>query len=82
MFLSVTSGLYYLGFGVMTKLAFMRGIVFVPVVLTGVFIGKAIFRPQLAGCYKRFCLILLVGLALNGLIRQIYSTSDIALATK
>ncbi len=81
-FSMVTSGVYYLGFGVMTKLAFMRGIVFVPVVLAGVFIGKAIFRPELAGYYKHFCLILLIGLALNGLVQQVYSSSDMALATK
>jgi len=78
----VTSGLYYLGFGIMTKMAFVRGIAFVPVLLAGVFIGKQLFHPALAPYYKRICLILLIGLALNGLIRQVYSISDIALATK
>lgn len=85
MFLAVsmiTSGLYYLGFGVMTKLAFTRGIIFAPVVLAGVLIGKALFRPELAGYYKLFCLVLLIVLALAGMGRMLYSSSMIALVTK
>ncbi len=72
-FSMLTSGLYYLGFGVMTKLALTRGLFFMPVVLSGVFIGKALFRPSLAGYYKRFCLLLLIGLALIGIVRLVYS---------
>ncbi len=64
-----TSIVYLLGFGVMNTLAITRGLVFTPVVVAGVLVGSALFRPSLEGTYKKFCLGLLIFLAATGLIR-------------
>lgn len=66
-----TTVIYQYAFGVMNMLAFTRGAVFAPLVLLGVFIGSSLFRPSLAGFYKRFCLILLIALSVAGLARLI-----------
>jgi len=64
-----TSIVYLLGFGVMNKLAITRGLLFTPVVAAGVLVGSAIFRPSLEAAYKKFCLYLLIFLAIAGLLR-------------
>ncbi len=64
-----TSIIYLLAYDVMNMLAVMRGVVFTPLVIAGVLIGTWFFRPSLQGFYKRFCLLLLVSLALIGLVR-------------
>jgi uncharacterized membrane protein YfcA len=64
-----TSLVYQLGFGVLDKVALTRGAVLAPVVVAGVLLGSALFRPALEGAYKRFCLGLLILLALNGLLQ-------------
>ncbi|MCP5073363.1 MAG: sulfite exporter TauE/SafE family protein [Rhodobacteraceae bacterium] len=66
-----TSLIYLLLYGVMDKQAVLRGAVFTPVVLLGVFVGSFFFRPRLAGFYKQFCLLLLVALSGMGLFRMI-----------
>ena len=65
-----TNLLYLLGFGIMNKLAITRGLILVPVVAAGVLTGSRIFRPSLETAYKRFCLGLLIFLALAGLVRM------------
>lgn len=60
---------YLLGFGVMNKLAIVRGLLLVPFVTAGVLVGSAMFRPSLEAVYKKICLGLLIFLALVGLWR-------------
>jgi hypothetical protein len=60
---------YLLGFGVMNKLAITRGLLLAPLVAAGVLVGSAIFRPSLEATYKKFCLSLLIFLAIAGLLR-------------
>jgi len=40
-----------------------------PVTLIGVWLGSKLFKPTMETTYKRFCLFLLIGLALSGLFR-------------
>jgi uncharacterized membrane protein YfcA len=63
-----TSLVWHLSYGIMDMRAVMRGVVFAPVILVGVFLGTALFRPSLQGFYKRFCLVLLMCLSGAGLI--------------
>ena len=62
-----TSLVYLLGFGIMNKLAIIRGTVFVPVVTAGLLVGSAMFRPSLETAYRKFCLGLLMFLAFVGM---------------
>ena len=64
-----TTLVYLLGFGVMNKLAITRGLLLAPLVAAGVLVGSAIFRPSLEAIYKKFCLSLLIFLAIAGLLR-------------
>jgi len=66
-----TSLIYQLGFGVMDKTAFVRGMLATPIVISGVLIGSWLFRPALEQFYKRFCLVLLILLAGAGIVRLI-----------
>ena len=59
--------------GFLNSLALTRGLVLAPLTLAGVFIGSLLFKPSLESAYKRFCLLLLMGLAAVGLIRLLPS---------
>jgi len=67
-----TSLVYLLLYDMMDQQAFLRGLIFVPIVLLGVLLGTLLFRPSLAHLYKRVCLILLISLCVAGLGQQIY----------
>ena len=56
-------------YGMMTPTALWRAAVFTLFSTAGVFLGRRFFSPALEPFYKRFCLALLVGLALWGLVR-------------
>jgi len=64
-----TSFIYLFWFGILTKLSAWRALVFAPIVVAGVLVGSWLFRPSLESFYKRFCLLLLVALAVIGLVR-------------
>ncbi|MFK8077923.1 MAG: TSUP family transporter [Granulosicoccus sp.] len=64
------SGWLLLG-GFMDQLAITRALALAPVALVGIFLGTLLFRPSLETFYKRFCLVLLMGLAAQGLIRLV-----------
>lgn len=66
-----TSIAFQVGFGVMNGLALTRGLVLAPVVAAGVLVGSFLFRPRLESTYKRFCLGLLIFLAVTGLARLV-----------
>jgi len=66
-----TSSIYLILFDMLTLQALARAAVLAPFVIAGVLIGTWLFRPSLEGFYKRFCLLLLIGLALLGLVRTI-----------
>lgn len=66
---SATSFMYLLYFGMVTWPGVVRALVFVPIVIAGVILGKSLFRPRLEPYYKPFCLVLLMGLAGAGLVR-------------
>ncbi len=59
--------------GLLNNLAVSRAVFLAPVVVAGVLAGGFLFRPSLEGFYKRFCLILLMGLAFTGMVRQLLS---------
>ena len=72
LFIAMFTSLFWLvSYGIMSDVALRRGIVFAPIVLVGVAIGSALFRPSLAVFYKQFCLCLLVILSLVGLIQML-----------
>ncbi|SLN55293.1 sulfite exporter TauE/SafE family protein [Pseudooctadecabacter jejudonensis] len=60
-----------LGFGTMDGTAALRGLALIPPTLLGVWLGTKFFTPRLQPYYKPFCLFLLIGLALLGLIRTL-----------
>lgn len=66
-----TSSFWLLTSGVMDALAFRRGLLLSPVVVTGVLLGARLFDPARQTLYRRVCLWLLVGLAATGLARQL-----------
>lgn len=55
--------------GFFDSLALYRGLTLAPVTLIGVWLGSKLFKPTMETTYKRFCLFLLIGLALSGLFR-------------
>ena len=64
-----TTGAWLLATGMLDRLALTRGAALAPFAAVGVLLGSALFRPALQGFYRRFCLTLLIGLALAGLAR-------------
>ena len=66
-----TSTVYLLLYGVLDMTAVWRWLVFSPAVIAGVLLGSWLFRPSLEGFYKRFCLILLLSLAIVSLMRAL-----------
>lgn len=66
---SATSIVVLMLMGVMDFSGMSRGITFAGPTLLGVFIGQRLFTERLAPYYRPFCLTLLIGLAIVGLIR-------------
>lgn len=66
---SLTSMIALLAFGVMDGTATLRGLIMAPAVVIGVVIGQRLFTPRLSAYYRPFCLTLLTGLAMVGLVR-------------
>ncbi|AKS47320.1 hypothetical protein SAMN05444287_3039 [Octadecabacter temperatus] len=66
---SASSMLVLLLFGVMDFSGVSRGLVFALPTMFGVLLGQQLFTERLAPYYRPFCLTLLIGLALLGLIR-------------
>jgi len=64
-----TSMIWYLIYGIMDVRAALRGAVFTPILLVGIFIGFRLFSPTLQKFYKQFCLVLLILISLIGLFR-------------
>lgn len=64
-----TTIITYLITGVMNTQAATRGVALAGFACAGVFIGQRMFTPRLAPYYRPFCLILLSGLAMMGLVR-------------
>jgi len=64
-----TSGAWLFATGVLDRLALVRGLALSPVVVIGVLAGTRLFRPSLQRFYRGFCLSLLIGLSLAGLVR-------------
>ena len=67
-----TSLVFLLLYDVMNSQAFWRGVIFIPIVLLGVFLGSLLFRPSLTHLYKRICLWLLISLCVVGLVQQTF----------
>lgn len=64
-----TSFVYQLYFDVMTWTATQRSAIFAIPTFIGVWLGQQLFVPKLERFYRPFCLMLLTGLAMAGLIR-------------
>lgn len=70
LFVGALGSLIYLAvFGVMTQTALIRGVFFIPVTFIGVWLGTRLFSPRWEPYYRPFCLCLLIGLAVLGLLR-------------
>jgi uncharacterized membrane protein YfcA len=70
LFLSAAISMVVLfAFGVMDTSGIARGLFFAVPTMLGVFLGQQLFTERLAPYYRPFCLILLIGLAMLGLIR-------------
>jgi hypothetical protein len=70
LFLSAAISMVVLfAFGVMDTSGIARGLFFAVPTMFGVFLGQQLFTERLAPYYRPFCLILLIGLAMLGLIR-------------
>ena len=61
--------LYLIYFDVMTMTAVKRAAVYALPCVLGVIVGQRLFTPKFEPYYRPFCLTLLTGLALAGLIR-------------
>jgi uncharacterized membrane protein YfcA len=71
LFLSMFSSAMWLTLsGLLDMLALRRALILAPVVIVGVLLGTWLFRPSLEQFYKRFCLVLLMALALAGLLKS------------
>lgn len=66
---SATSMIYLIYFEVMTMTAVKRAAVFALPCVLGVIAGQRLFTPRFEPYYRPFCLTLLTGLAMAGLIR-------------
>ena len=66
---SFSSFIYLYLYEMLTLTALSRGAILIVPCVLGVVVGQAIFRPQLEKYYKPFCLTLLMGLALFGLLK-------------
>ncbi|MDG1946632.1 MAG: sulfite exporter TauE/SafE family protein [Amylibacter sp.] len=66
-----TSMIWYLIYGIMDTRAALRGVIFIPILLVGIFIGFRLFSPVLQKFYKQFCLVLLILISLIGLFRAV-----------
>ncbi len=69
---SCTTAMSLLLFGVMDNQAIVRGLIFAIPAALGVVAGKLLFRPAWEPYYKPFCLCLLVGLAIWGILRLLF----------
>lgn len=67
----IVSFFYFFLYGMMTSTVLARASLAVPLVIAGVLMGQLLFRPSLEAHYKRFCLILLIGLAGFSLARTL-----------
>jgi hypothetical protein len=65
-----TSIFWHLFYGIMDMRAVTRGLVFIPILLIGIFIGFKLFSPKLQNFYKQFCLILLIFISMASLLRN------------
>ncbi len=66
---ALTSLLTLLWFGVMDRLAVLRGLALIAPTIAGVLIGQRLFTVRLEPHYRPFCLALLIGLAGLSVIR-------------
>ena len=63
--------LWQLLYGMITPLALTRFAAFAPPMLAGVLLGRAFFKPEYERHYRPFCLTLLIGLAIFGLLKTL-----------
>ncbi len=68
MIMIATASFYYLIFGILSPLSAIRAALGLPLMLAGLALGIWLFRPQLQRHYQRFCLLLILTLAITGLI--------------
>lgn len=63
--------LWQLLYGMITPLALTRFAAFAPPMLAGVLLGRTFFKPEYERHYRPFCLTLLIGLAVLGLLKTL-----------
>lgn len=65
----ISTAVYYFIYEMFTIDVLKRVIVMGPLVLLGIWIGTALFNPRFEPYYKPLCLLILIGLCINGLTR-------------
>jgi len=70
---SVTTGINLVLFDLFSHQSLARALVLAPAVAIGVLLGSYLFRPSLQRYYRKFCLILLIGIALASLARMLFA---------
>lgn len=74
LFLGMFTSVFWLGTtGLLDALAIKRALFLAPVAIIGVLLGTELFRPSMEMFYKRFCLALLIFLAITGVFRLLLS---------
>lgn len=63
--------IFQLIYGLMTVEAFKRAGLMAPFVISGIMFGSYFFQPSLQKYYKPVCLLVLIGICIAGLIRQL-----------
>lgn len=69
----VSSVIYLILYEIMTLDAIKRALVASPIMIAGVLVGSALFRPNFAKYYKPICLLVLLVICALGLFRQLIS---------
>lgn len=63
--------IFQLIYGLMTVEAFKRSALMTPFVIFGIMFGSYFFQPSLQKYYKPVCLLVLIGICIAGLVRQL-----------
>jgi len=68
---SLTTGINYYVLDFFSPISLARSLVLAPVVAVGVVLGALLFNPSLQRYYRKFCLVLLIGIALTSLATRL-----------
>ncbi len=70
---TLTTGISLFAFDIFTAQSLWRSLVLAPAVILGVMLGSLLFNPALQPHYRKFCLTLLIGIALASLAGSLFA---------